>query len=75
MYMSINKFYYIFKDDKYIDTCNIEELAKFLNKSVRSVKYNITKNKRRKYCILKNDKSEEFRIENEKQFFEKKNLK
>ena len=75
MYMSINKFYYIFKNDKYIDTGNIEELAKLLNKSVRSVKYNITKNKRRKYCILKNDKGEEFRIENEKQFFGKKNVK
>lgn len=64
------KFYYIFDSNvKYITTCNIEELAKFLNVSVRKVKYNMTINKRRKYCILKNDKGEEFRVENEKQFF------
>ena len=73
--MSINKLYYIFKNDKYIDTGNIEELAKLLNKSVRSVKYNLTRNKRREYCILKNDKGEEFRVENEKQFFGKANVK
>ena len=64
------KFYYIFDNEgKYITTGNIEELAKFLNVSVRKVKYNMTINKRRKYCLLKNDKDEEFRVENEKQFF------
>ena len=69
--------YYIFDlNKKYIDTAkDIEELAKFLKKTVQSVKNNMTRNKKRKYCILKNDKSEEYIIENENQFFGKKNLK
>lgn len=73
--MSINKFYYIFKDDKYIDTANIEELAKFLKRTIEDVEKDLEENTKRKYCILKNDKGEEFRIENEKQFFGKKNIK
>lgn len=69
--------YYIFDiNEKYIDTAkNIEELAKFLKKTVRSVKNNMTRNKKIKYCMLKNDKGIEYRIENEKQFFGKKNVK
>lgn len=69
--------YYIFDlEDKYIDTTkNIEELAKFLNKTVRSVKNNMTRNKKRKYCILKNDNNEEYIIRNQKQFFGSRNVK
>lgn len=74
--MEIKRFYYIFDSkDKYIDTATIEELAKFLNKTVRSVKVNMTRNKKRKYCILKNDKEIEYKIQNEKQFFGSRNVK
>lgn len=70
-----NKFYYIFKDDKYIETCNIEELAKFLKRDIEEIKKDMQENTKRKYCILKNDKGIEYRIENEKQFFGKRNVK
>lgn len=74
--MKITGFYYIFdSEDKYIDTASLEELAKFLNKTVRSVKVNMTRNKKRKYCILKNDKGIEYKIQNEKQFFGSRNVK
>jgi hypothetical protein len=74
--MELKKYYYIFdSEDKYIDTATIEELAKFLHKTVRSVKVNMTRNKKRKYCILKNDKEIEYKIRNEKQFFGSRNVK
>lgn len=74
--MEIKRFYYIFdSEDKYIDTVSLEELANFLNKTVRSVKVNMTRNKKRKYCILKNDKGIEYKIQNEKQFFGSRNVK
>jgi len=74
--MELKKYYYIFDiEDKYIDTATIEELAKFLHKTVRSVKVNMTRNKKRKYCILKNDKGIEYKKQNEKQFFGSRNVK
>ncbi len=76
--MSKNKFYYIFCNDKYVDTIvGIPGLAKFLNRPIESVYTSmyISKKKNKKDYTLKSYEGIKYTILNEQQFFGKGNLK
>lgn len=74
----MSKFYYVFKDDKYIDTCqDLKSLAEFLKRPLQSVYTSMNRNKKlkRKKYILKDSAGNKYLVEDEEQFFGKKNLK
>lgn len=73
-----NKFYYIFKDDKYVGTeIGIPALSKFLNRDIQSVytSMSISRKKNKKEFILKDYDGNKYSVQTEEQFFGKGNLK
>lgn len=73
-----NKFYYIFKEGKYVGTeIGIPALAKFLNRDIQSVytSMSISRKKNKKEFILKDYDGNKYSVQTEEQFFGKGNLK
>lgn len=73
-----DKFYYIFKDDKYIDTCNgIKALAEFLKRPPESVYESMRRNikQKRNSFILRDNAGNKYIVYDEIQFFGKSNIK
>ena len=76
--MSKNKFYYIFKEETYVDTLiGIKALAKFLDRSIESVYSSMSsyRKKNKKEYVLKSYAGEKYIIQDQVQFFGKGNLK
>ena len=76
--MSKNKFYYIFKEETYVDTLiGIKALAKFLDRSIESVYSSMSsyRKKNKKEYTLKSYEGIKYTVLNEQQFFGKGNLK
>lgn len=76
--MSRSRYYYIFLEDKYVDTkTGVKELAEFLQRPVSSVEASLSKSLKRNkdHYTLKDYKGNKYYIQNEIQFFGKKNVK
>jgi hypothetical protein len=76
--MSKNKFYYVFKEGTYVDTViGIKALAKFLDRSIESVYSSMSsyRKKNKKEYVLKSYTGEKYIIQDQVQFFGKKNIK
>ena len=76
--MSKNKFYYIFKEGTYVDTViGIKALAKFLDRSIESIYSSMSsyRKKNKKEYVLKSYNGEKYVIQDQVQFFGKKNVK
>lgn len=76
--MSSSRYYYIFKDNKYVDTkTGVKELAEFLQRTISSVNVSLSKSLKRNkdHYTLKDYNGNKYYIQNEIQFFGKKNVK